>query len=97
MVGPPAVDGTDHEIIELLQVFAGRTLGTNASRVGLSTPAVKRRIARVERIGVVMGRTGSPPCFTGARGHVLHVATDLPQPQRLVEGVRGLWMAWCAA
>jgi Lrp/AsnC family transcriptional regulator, leucine-responsive regulatory protein len=49
------IDGTDLEVIELLRENARRTLGDIAARVGLSAPAVKRRIDRLERIGVIKG------------------------------------------
>lgn len=53
----PALDGTDLEIIDLLRADARRTLADIAARVGLSAPAVKRRIARLERIRVITGYT----------------------------------------
>lgn len=53
----PDLDGTDHEILALLQADARRTLAALAERVSLSAPAVKRRIARLERLGVITGYT----------------------------------------
>jgi Lrp/AsnC family transcriptional regulator, leucine-responsive regulatory protein len=50
LIGVRTLDGIDHEVIDLLQIDARRTLASIASRVGLSTPAVQRRIARLERI-----------------------------------------------
>ncbi|HEX3736670.1 MAG TPA: Lrp/AsnC family transcriptional regulator [Solirubrobacterales bacterium] len=53
--GPPDLDGTDLEIIELLRLDARRTLADIGARVGLSAPAAKRRVARLERLGVIVG------------------------------------------
>ena len=51
------LDRIDLEIIELLQSDARRTLADIATRVTLSSPAVKRRIDRLERDGVITGYT----------------------------------------
>jgi Lrp/AsnC family transcriptional regulator, leucine-responsive regulatory protein len=51
----PELDGTDFEIIDLLRDDARRTLADIAARVSLSPPAVKRRIARLERLEVITG------------------------------------------
>jgi len=40
------LDGTDHEILELLAENARRTMGDMAGRVALSPSAVKRRVDR---------------------------------------------------
>jgi Lrp/AsnC family leucine-responsive transcriptional regulator len=53
------IDGTDLEILELLREDARRTLADIATRVSLSAPAVKRRIDRLERDGVITGYTVS--------------------------------------
>lgn len=53
----PALDGTDFEILELLRRDARRTLADIAKRVSLSAPAVKRRVERLERAGVITGYT----------------------------------------
>jgi Lrp/AsnC family transcriptional regulator, leucine-responsive regulatory protein len=55
--GRPEVDATDLEIIELLRADARRTLADVAERVSLSAPAVKRRVDRLERDGVIVGYT----------------------------------------
>lgn len=52
-----AVDGTDREIIDLLRLDGRRTLADIGATVSLSAPAVKRRIARLEEIGVIEGFT----------------------------------------
>jgi DNA-binding Lrp family transcriptional regulator len=51
------LDGTDHEILELLAENARRTMGDMAGRVALSPSAVKRRVDRLERLGVITGYT----------------------------------------
>jgi Lrp/AsnC family transcriptional regulator, leucine-responsive regulatory protein len=51
------LDFTDHEILELLRIDARRTLADIAARVSLSAAAVKRRIERLERDGVILGYT----------------------------------------
>jgi Lrp/AsnC family transcriptional regulator, leucine-responsive regulatory protein len=53
----PQLDGTDFEILELLRADARRTLADIAGRVSLSAPAVKRRVERLERLGVIRGYT----------------------------------------
>ena len=53
----PEIDATDLEIIELLRADARRTLADVAERVSLSAPAVKRRVDRLERDGVIKGYT----------------------------------------
>ena len=51
------LDATDHEIIELLSENARRPLADIAKRVHLSSPAVKRRLDRLERLEVILGYT----------------------------------------
>lgn len=52
-----ALDAIDRQILELLEQDARRTLGDIGRRVGLSAPAVKRRIDRLEASGVILGYT----------------------------------------
>lgn len=96
---PPDLDGTDLEITELLRANARRTLADIAERVSLSAPAVKRRIARLERLGVITGYTaeidhaklGRPiEAFTELRfagdtkvADIKGVAADMPEVQAL--------------
>lgn len=54
---PPIVDATDQRIISLLREKARRTYGDIGSRVGLSAPAVKRRVDRLETSGIITGYT----------------------------------------
>jgi Lrp/AsnC family transcriptional regulator, leucine-responsive regulatory protein len=49
------LDTVDDEIIALLGEDARRTLSDIGERVALSAPAVKRRIDRLERLGVITG------------------------------------------
>ncbi|HTX07833.1 MAG TPA: Lrp/AsnC family transcriptional regulator [Solirubrobacteraceae bacterium] len=51
------IDPTDRQIVELLRQDARRTLSDIGRRVSLSTPAVKRRIDRLEALGVITGYT----------------------------------------
>ncbi|MBS1677053.1 MAG: Lrp/AsnC family transcriptional regulator [Actinobacteria bacterium] len=51
------IDGTDLEIIDLLVRDGRATLAEIGARVSLSSPAVKRRLARLEEIGVITGFT----------------------------------------
>lgn len=51
------VDRTDLEILELLRDNARRTYGDIGSRIGISAPAVKRRIDRLEQAEVIVGYT----------------------------------------
>ena len=51
------IDDVDHQILELLAENARRTMGDIAERVALSPSAVKRRIDRLEREGVIAGYT----------------------------------------
>ncbi|HVW35518.1 MAG TPA: Lrp/AsnC family transcriptional regulator [Acidimicrobiia bacterium] len=59
MEGPtqPLLDDTDRAIIGLLRDNARRTFGDIGARVGLSAPAVKRRVDRLEETGVIRGYT----------------------------------------
>jgi len=53
----PQLDDTDLNIVELLLQDARRTYGDIGDRVGLSAPAVKRRVDRLEEVGVITGYT----------------------------------------
>ena len=52
-----ALDATDQAILDLLKENARRTFGDIGAHVGLSAPAVKRRIDRLEDSGVIVGYT----------------------------------------
>jgi DNA-binding Lrp family transcriptional regulator len=91
------LDGTDLEIVSLLRQDARRTLSDIGKRVSLSAPAVKRRIDRLEALGVIVGyravvdfaKLGSPlEAFTELRVHgdtqvadIAGVARDMPEVQ----------------
>jgi Lrp/AsnC family leucine-responsive transcriptional regulator len=51
------LDGTDRIILALLGENARRTYGDIGRRVGLSAPAVKRRVDRLEAAGIIVGYT----------------------------------------
>ena len=52
-----AIDDTDRAILDLLREDARRTVSDIAEHVNLSPAPVKRRIDRLERIGVIAGYT----------------------------------------
>lgn len=57
-MGPTAtLDDVDRRIVQLLRANARQTFGSIGDAVGLSAPAVKRRVDRLERDGVVLGYT----------------------------------------
>ncbi len=49
------MDDIDHQIVVLLRQDARRTFQSIGSRVGLTAPAVKRRVDRLEAEGVIRG------------------------------------------
>jgi Lrp/AsnC family leucine-responsive transcriptional regulator len=51
------LDGTDREIVALLIADARASLAHIGRKVSLSPPAVKRRIDRLEALGVITGYT----------------------------------------
>jgi len=57
MGGEAPLDGTDREIIALLIADARASLADIGRKVSLSPPAVKRRIDRLETLGVITGYT----------------------------------------
>lgn len=54
---PEPLDDIDREILALLRADARRTVTDLASRVNLTPAPVKRRIERLERLGVIAGYT----------------------------------------
>jgi Lrp/AsnC family transcriptional regulator, leucine-responsive regulatory protein len=95
----PELDATDLEIVELLREDARRTLADVGERVSLSAPAVKRRVDRLERDGVILGYTalvdhallGRPlQAFTELRfagnlpvDQIAGIAQDIPEVQTI--------------
>lgn len=57
MAGQAPLDGTDSEIVALLIANARASLADIGRKVSLSPPAVKRRIDRLEALGVITGYT----------------------------------------
>ena len=55
MSAPAPLDATDLSIVRLLRENARRSFQEIGSRVGLSAPAVKRRVDRLEQAGVIRG------------------------------------------
>ncbi|TWH03178.1 DNA-binding Lrp family transcriptional regulator [Nocardioides sp. J9] len=53
MSEPAVIDQTDREILDLLRENARRPLREIAEAVGLTVAPVQRRIARLERLGVI--------------------------------------------
>src|SRR4051812_48074786 len=53
----PSIDDVDRQIIALLRDDARRSFQDIGSRVALSAPAVKRRVDRLRRDGVIRGFT----------------------------------------
>ena len=51
------LDGTDLEIVALLEQDSRRPLADIGRQVSLSAPAVKRRMDRLEQLGVITGYT----------------------------------------
>jgi Lrp/AsnC family leucine-responsive transcriptional regulator len=51
------LDGIDTKIVDLLVKDGRRTLSDIGKAVGLSAPAVKRRLDRLEQDGVILGYT----------------------------------------
>lgn len=52
-------DDIDEQIIALLEVDARSSFATIGERVGLSAPAVKRRVDRLRATGVILGFTAT--------------------------------------
>ena len=90
-------DTTDLAILQLLAQDARRTFGDIGATVGLSAPAVKRRIDRLEASGVIRGYTtvvdhaklGRPlEAFTELRfsgsarvDSIANIGSDIPEVQ----------------
>lgn len=57
MTEVPRIDSVDRELLHALERNSRRTLADLGDQVGLSAPATKRRIDRLERLGVITGYT----------------------------------------
>jgi Lrp/AsnC family leucine-responsive transcriptional regulator len=75
MDSQPAVDGTDLEIIDLLVADGRRSLAGIGAVVSLSAPAVKRRLSRLEELGVITGFTAQVD--HGKLGRPIEAFTEL--------------------
>jgi Lrp/AsnC family leucine-responsive transcriptional regulator len=89
------IDSIDRGIVRVLTDDARATLAEIGDRVGLSAPAVKRRLDRLERDGVILGytaridhaRLGNPiEAFTEVRFSgsarvdvIARIADDIPE------------------
>jgi Lrp/AsnC family leucine-responsive transcriptional regulator len=51
------IDSIDRQILDLLRTDARRTVRDIASRIGLTVAPVKRRIDRLEEVGIIEGYT----------------------------------------
>jgi Lrp/AsnC family leucine-responsive transcriptional regulator len=69
------MDDLDHRILDLLVADGRRTLVAIGREVGLSTPAVKRRVDALERTGVIKGYTALVD--PAALGHRLEALVEL--------------------
>ena len=82
MAAALSLDDIDEQILDLLERDGRRPLADLATEVNLSTSAVKRRVDRLERTGVIVGfsaiidycRDEVRPCFVSARRGRRHPA-----------------------
>jgi DNA-binding Lrp family transcriptional regulator len=93
------LDDIDHRILDLLRRNARRTVADIAAKVNLTAAPVKRRIERLERLGVIVGYTtavdeaklaGSVEAFTELQfaGNtdfevIVGTASEIPEVQEL--------------
>jgi Lrp/AsnC family transcriptional regulator, leucine-responsive regulatory protein len=98
-VSRPQLDEIDRAILELLRQNGRRTVADIAAHVNLSPAPVKRRIDRLERIGVIIGYTtlvdygkleGAVEAFTELRfagtadfDAIVATASDIAEVQEL--------------
>jgi DNA-binding Lrp family transcriptional regulator len=94
-----SIDDTDRAILALLRQNARRTVADIATRVNLSAAPVKRRIERLERLGVIVGYTlvvdetrleGAVEAFTELRyvgtadfEAIVSVVSEIPEVQEI--------------
>src|SRR6476646_4468166 len=74
-VSSPCVDDIDRRIVALLRENARRSFQDIGSRVALSAPEVKRRVARLEAAGVIRGYAAT--LDHGALGWTTHAVVSL--------------------
>jgi Lrp/AsnC family transcriptional regulator, leucine-responsive regulatory protein len=75
MAAEVSLDGIDREIVDLLVRDGRRTLAEIGKTVGLSAPAVKRRLDRLEAEGVITGYTARVD--HGKLGRAIEAFTEL--------------------
>jgi Lrp/AsnC family transcriptional regulator, leucine-responsive regulatory protein len=96
---PREIDDIDRAILDLLRENARRTVADIATRVSLTPAPVKRRIERLERLGVIVGYTlridheqldGSVEAFTELRftgntdiNVIIAIASEIPEVQEV--------------
>jgi Lrp/AsnC family transcriptional regulator, leucine-responsive regulatory protein len=99
LMTPLEIDDIDRAILELLRENARRTVADIATRVRLSAAPVKRRIERLERLGVILGYTlqidhekleGTVEAFTELRfmgntdiAVIIAIASEIPEVQEV--------------
>lgn len=84
------IDDIDRQIVALLRANARRSFQEIGYRVGLSAPAVKRRVDRMEADGVICGYTAvvDPGRFGWTTLAVVEMMTDGRFPkERILEAV----------
>ena len=69
------MDSVDHQIVALLRENARRSFQDIGGRVSLSAPAVKRRVDRLERDGVIRGYSAN--IDPAALGWTTHAFVEL--------------------
>jgi DNA-binding Lrp family transcriptional regulator len=99
----PKVDAVDRKIVALLRENARRSFKDIGKHVHLSAPAVKRRVDRLERDGVIRGYTAvlDPPAFGWHAEAFVDLYCDGRMPgsaiKRAVEKERGVVSAHTVA
>ena len=100
MSGPVTVDSVDRQILELLIQDGRRTIRDIAQHVNLTVAPVKRRISRLESVGVIAGytvRIDHGRLETGVEAvtelrfagdldlaQIVHFAVDIPEVQEVL-------------
>ncbi len=92
MDAPPVdLDQTDRRIVALLRDDARRSFRDIGEQVGLSAPAVKRRVDRLEELGVIRGYTAivDPHPFGWTTQAIVELTTEGTfAGARILEAVR---------
>jgi DNA-binding Lrp family transcriptional regulator len=86
------MDDIDHRIIALLQEDARRSYRDIGADVGLSAPAVKRRVDRLQSAGVIRGFTAivdPQPGIAATEAFIELFCKSGTSPARVLEAVQG--------